>query len=255
MEENNNNKKKIIIIVCVVIAILLLIGGAVFLRSKLANKPTETLTTQELIGDPTKEVIDSKGQGINLQEEALALSLQYSDVVGWLMVPGTSIDTPIFQSADNDRYLRKNRDNVYTGWGETFLDYVCDINKVDSPYAHYIIYGHNTGKQEDICFNSLLNYKNEEFLKNHKYIEFSTINENYKWEIFSVYVTDTNDFYIDVTFSDDADYMSFLNARKAKSIFNTGVEVTKDDKILTLSTCDYTRTDGRFVVMAKLVKE
>ena len=255
MEETNNNKKKIIIIVCIVIAVLLLIGGAILLKNKLTNKPAEPVVTQELIGDTTKEVVDSKGQGVNLQEEALALSLQYKDVIGWLLVPGTSIDAPIFQSTDNDRYLRKNRDNVYTGWGEPFLDYVCDINKVDNPYAHYIIYGHNTGKQEDICFNSLLNYKNEEFLKNHKYIEFSTINKNYKWEIFSVYVTNTDDFYIDVTFSDDADYTNFLSVRKSKSMFNTGVEVNKDDKILTLSTCDYTVNDGRFVVMAKLVKE
>ena len=252
--EEKDKKKKIIIIVCIAVAVILLIIGAIYLKNKLNNN-NEVETEIELIGDVTREVIDSKGQGINLQEEALALNLQYSDCIGWLMVPGTSIDVAIFQSTDNDRYLRRDRDNVYTGWGETFLDYVCDINKLDDPYTHYIIYGHNTGKQEDLCFNSLLNYKNEEFLKNHKYIEFATLNGNYKWEIFTTFVTDINDFYIDVTFSDDADYMNFLNTRKSMSTFDTGVEVNSSDKILTLSTCDYTRTDGRFVVMAKLVQE
>ena len=253
--EENNKSKKIIIIVLVLLAILLLVGGAVYLRSKLQNPDNVegSIGTEELIGDPEKEVIDSQGQGINLQEEALSLNLQYKDCIGWLMVPGTSIDIPIFQSQDNNRYLRNNRDNVYTGWGETFLDYRCNINNIAEKYAHYIIYGHNT--EEDTCFTPLMNYKNEEFLKNHKYIEFSTLNGNYKWEIFTVFITDANDFYIDVVFENDNEYSDFLKNRKNMSMFNTGVSIDKEDTILTLSTCDYTRTEGRFVVMAKLVKE
>ncbi len=252
--EENNKKKKILIIVLIVLAILLLVSGAVYLRYKLKNRNNvdKDIGQEQFIGDPNKEVIDSQGQGINLQEEALSLNLQYKDCIGWLMVPGTSIDIPIFQSQDNSRYLRSNRDDVYTGWGETFLDYRCDINKINEEYKHYIIYGHNT--EEDTCFTPLMNYKNEEFLKNHKYIEFSTLNGNYKWEIFTAFITDTNDFYIDVIFADENEYATFLNNRKSMSIFDTGVSIDSTDTILTLSTCDYTRAEGRFVVMAKLVK-
>lgn len=246
-------KKKILIIVLIVLGILLLVGGGIFLKYKLDHRlPDDNVPNDQLIGDINKDVIDSQGQGINLQEEAIALNLQFKDCIGWLMVPGTSIDMPIFQSTNNDRYLRVDRNNEYTGWGETFLDYRCNIANIDLDYCHFIIYGHNT--EIDTCFTPLLNYKNQEFLNKHKYIEFSTLNGNYKWEIFTAFVTDINDFYIDVVFNDDNEYMSFLNARKNMSIFDTGVNLDRNDKILTLSTCDYTRTNGRFVVMAKLVK-
>ncbi len=249
--EENNNKKKVIIIVVIIVALLL--AGGIYLKYKLDNPPVEgSLPKGDLIGDINQEVIDSKGQGINLQEEAFALNLQYKDCIGWLMVPGTSIDMPIFQAENNDRYLRSDRNNEYTGWGETFLDFRCNINTVNEKYTHYIIYGHNT--EVDSCFTPLMNYKNKDFLSKHKYIEFSTLNGNYKWEIFSAFITDTNDFYIDVVFNDEAEFTSFITARKNMSMFDTGVSVNSDDKILTLSTCDYTRTNGRFVVMAKLVK-
>ena len=256
MEENK--KKKIIMIVLIAIIVVAAIGAAVYLKSRLTvtnDGPIDgSIGTEELIGDVSKEVIDSEGQGINLSEEALSLSLQYPDCIGWLMVPGTSIDTAIFQAKDNDKYLRFDRDRVNTGWGEPFLDYVCDYTKINEKQQHYIIYCHNTGEKEDICFNTLLNYKNEEFMKNHKYIEFSTLDGNYKWEIFSIFITDTDDFYIDVEFADENEYYNFLKQRKSMSMFNTNTEISKDDNILTLSTCDYTRSNGRFVVMAKLVR-
>ena len=74
------------------------------------------------------------------------------------------------------------------------------------------------------------------------------INNVIKWQTL-------DDFYIDIDFSNDADYMNFLNLRKSMSMFDTGVEVSTSDKILILCTYDYTRTDSRFVVMAKLVQE
>ena len=95
----------------------------------------------------------------NLQEETIALNKQYNDVVGWLRISGTSIDTAIYQADNNDRYLRNDKDNKETRWGENFLDYRCDINKINEPMQHYIIYGHNT--EVDTRFTPLFNYKDE----------------------------------------------------------------------------------------------
>ena len=117
---------------------------------------------------------------------------------------------------------------------------------------HYIIYGHNTS--EDSCFTPLLKFKDENFFKEHKTFEFSTINGNYTWEIFSVYITDTSFFYIDTNFETDDEYSEFLKTIKDKSSYDTKVSVSKEDTILTLSTCEYSLTDGRFVIHAKLVK-
>ncbi|MDD3303913.1 MAG: class B sortase [Clostridia bacterium] len=188
----------------------------------------------------------------NLQEESTILSKQYKDVVGWLRISGTSIDTAIFQSDNNDRYLRKDKDNKETKWGENFLDYRCDIKKMEQSMQHYIIYGHNT--EVDTRFTPLFNYKKEEFFKTHQNIEFSTLYGNYKFQIFATYTTNTDFFYIDTKFKDADDYETFLKSLKAKSEYDTKVEVNKNDTILTLSTCDYGIENGRYVVQAKLVK-
>lgn len=248
------NKKKIIIISIVALCIIL-IGILTSLYFINKNKPKDdgnnNIGIDTLIGDTTMEVKQSEEEGRNLQNETKALNATYSDVIGWLKVPGTSIDTPIFKSSDNDYYLKHDRDKNSTEWGEEFLDYRNDISNMDN-IAHFIIYGHNT--KTDDNFTPLLNYKNEQFLKDHSIIEFSTLNGNYKWEIFSTYVTDTNDFYIDTNFADANEYTQFLYNLESKRMYNEGVEVIGNETILTLSTCDYSRTDGRFVVQAKLIK-
>lgn len=247
----NNKKVKIAIIaVIAVVLILSIVLGIYFLKVKNNTdfEDDNINQGQVIVENPEEPVIED---GRNLQNEIKALNATYSDVIGWLVVPGTTIDTPVFQSKDNSRYLRNDRDNNWYMWGEEFLDYRCNINNMDN-MSHFIIYGHNS--EDDNNFAPLLKYKNEEFLKENSIIEFSTINGNYKWQIFSVYTTTTDFFYIDTNFENMAEYTEFLNTLKSKSMFVTGVELAENDTILTLSTCDYTLTNGRFVVQAKLIK-
>ena len=248
-----DKKKKVIIIVAVAILILLLLGWIGFeVYKNSRNNDVEEPKQDELEYINLSDIKTSEDEGRNLQNEIKALNATYTDAKGWLKVPGTSIDFPIFQSSNNDRYLRNDRDNNYYIWGETFLDYRCNIDKINDKNMHYIIYGHNTS--EDSCFTPLLKFKDENFFKEHKTFEFSTINGNYTWEIFSVYITDTSFFYIDTNFETDDEYSEFLKTIKDKSSYDTKVSVSKEDTILTLSTCEYSLTDGRFVIHAKLVK-
>lgn len=242
---NDSNKRNVLLIVIGFLIVVLIFVYCFWYFNIRGNSEFS------FIGDINQEVVFAEDIGLNLKEEALALSLKYDDVIGWLRVPGTSIDEAVFQSSDNDTYLRNDRDGTYTLWGETFLDY---RNDIDDMYdmKNFVIYGHNT--EEDSGFTPLLNYQDEDYFETHKYIEFSTTNENYVWEIFTVYKTDTSFFYIDTVFADDYEYLDFLNQCKDKSIYNTGVSISKDDTILTLSTCEYSASEGRFVIQAKLVE-
>lgn len=247
-------KKKIIVAVAIAVIALALLGwmGYIIVNRNKDNNVEDTPKVDELEYISLSDITSSEDEGRDLSAEVKALNATYPDVKGWLKVPGTSIDAPIFQSSDNDRYLRHNRDNEYYMWGEDFLDYRTTVDKLKEKNMHYIIYGHNSS--EDSCFTPLLKYKDEDFFKEHKTLEFSTIDGNYKWEIFSVYITDTSFFYIDTNFENDEEYSDFLRTLKNKSSYDTGVEVSKEDTILTLSTCEYSLTDGRFVVHARLVK-
>ena len=238
MENKNKNK---IIIVCIIVVISLAIIGlgiSIYLNSKKKNKTEETAQTNE------EYDIDANR---NLQNEIIALNATYTDAVAWLRIPDTSIDAPVFKGLTNEDYFAKDRDNAEKKYGELFMDYRCNLNNMEN-MAHFIIYGHNP--EDKTYFSDLLKYEKEDFFKNHKTIYMSTINGNYKWQIFSVYKTTPDFFYIDVNFDTVTEYSTFLNSLKEKSMYDTGV----DNTILTLSTCDYSVDDGRFVVQAKLVK-
>lgn len=206
----------------------------------------------EVFDDKSKVITDSKQENRNLQQEVIAENAKYQDVKAWIKVPGTSIDSPVFQADNNDRYLRNDKDNNQTRWGENFLDYRCNLVDVKAQMQHYIVYGHNT--EINTRFTPLLNYKDINYFNEHKYVEFATLNGSYKFEIFATYSTSTDFYYIDTTFRNIDEYGEYLQTLKSKSEYDTGVEVTKEDTILTLSTCDYNIVDGRYVVHAKLVE-
>ena len=251
-------KRNVGIIIVIIVIILMAIIGLValllnnYFSNRSLEKPGEELGYDIFIGDENAPVTTSEQEGRNLVEELKAINVTYQDAVAWLKVPGTSIDTPVFQGKDNTRYYRNDRDNVEQYWGENFLDYRCDINKLSDPMTNIIIYGHNT--ETDNRFTPLLNYKRQEFYDTHKYIELATVNGLYKYEIFSAYSTDTKFYYIDTVFGSIDEYGEFLNSLVDKSRYGTGVEITQNDKILTLSTCDYSIRNGRFVVQARLIE-
>lgn len=247
---NDENKKNKIIAISVIALGFIIILLAIYMYFSKADR--KEAGSDYSIGDLTKEVKTSDQEGRSLIDELNEINKTYKDAVLWIKVPGTSIDTPVFKSNDNDRYLRNDRDNNTTRWGENFLDYTCDVNKIGDVMQHYIVYGHNT--EVDTRFTPLLNYKNQEFYNTHKEIEFANLRSKYKFEIFSVYQTTTDFYYIDTDFKDEEEFGKFVNSLKEKSDYDTGIEVSKDDTILTLSTCDYSISDGRYVVHAKLVK-
>lgn len=245
LKTNLSNKKIIIILISVlVVAIIGFIISFFLSRNSFFNEESE---------DKSKVITDSKQENRDLQKEISVINETYKDAKAWIKVPGTSIDSPVYQSDNNDRYLRNDKDNAQTRWGENFLDYRCNIDNINKEKQHYIVYGHNT--EIDSRFTPLLNYNNEDFFKEHKYVEFATLNGSYKFEVFSAYSTSTDFYYIDTTFRNLDEFGNYIKSLKEKSEYETNVEITREDTILTLSTCDYDIADGRYVVHAKLINE
>lgn len=182
--------------------------------------------------------------------QLLAARNQNPDVVGWLTVPGTSLDLPVVHTADNKYYLKHdiNHNPYWKGW--PFMDF---RNTVQPFSRNTVIYGHNMG--DGTVFGELKKYKDINFLNANPVLYFGTEQQDYYWKIFSVYITDTNLNYIQTDFTGDNDYTGFLTRMKRQSLFNTSVDITASDDILTLSTCTYEfKPDARFVVQARLVR-
>ncbi|TKH78710.1 sortase, partial [Bacillus cereus] len=96
----------------------------------------------------------------------------------------------------------------------------------------------------------------EDFFMSHRKLYYDTLFEGYDVEVFSVYTTTTDFYYIETDFENDAVYTSFLKEVQEKSLYKTDTELTANDEIVTLSTCDYALDPeaGRLVIHAKLVK-
>jgi len=168
------------------------------------------------------------------------------DIVGYLQIPGTSIDYPVTHSTDNTFYLENdiNKNASVAGW--IFMDYE---NNMDNDDPNIVIYGHNMKK--DIMFHSLRYYQSWDYFNEHRYIIFNTIYENYVWEVFSFYKADVSFPYIQVVFPSENAFFALAAEMKERSMYDTGVDLKYGDHILTLSTCTNEAEDTRFVLNAR----
>ena len=174
------------------------------------------------------------------------------DTIGWIKVLGTDINYPVVQTNNNDFYLTHSFDKSYNKAGWIFADYINKNLKNNELDKNTIIYGHN--RQNNSMFGTLSNVFKEEWLSNKEnhYINFSTVNNNMVWEVFSTYTIEKEEYYIQSNFSSDEEYISFLNTIKNRSTYKYDVNISKEDKILTLSTCTNVGK-GRTVLHAKLI--
>ena len=177
-----------------------------------------------------------------------ALQAQNGQVVGWIYSPGTVINYPVAQAEDNDYYLYNFIDGTYTGTGTPFVDFMCPG---DFSGQNTVIYGHHMN--DGSMFASLSNYRSAEYYEEHPVLYLNTPAQNYRIEVFAGYVTDAeSDSYI-LSFSDDGDFLRYLESMKSQSDFYSPVELSAEDHIVTLSTCSYEYFDARYVVQGKLV--
>ncbi|MCM3147895.1 class B sortase [Bacillus sp. FSL W8-1143] len=173
------------------------------------------------------------------------------DIVGWINMKDTMIQYPIVQSRDNALYLTRNYLKNDTRAGSIFMDYRNDVLHESS---NTVVYGHRM--RDGSMFAGLTNYLKKDFFDEHRTFQYDTLYQSYEAEIFAVYETTVDFDYIQTDFRDLGEYAHYLQAVRKKSIYQTKTDVSTDDLILTLSTCDHVLApkNGRLVVQAKLKK-
>lgn len=177
------------------------------------------------------------------------------DIKALFRIPNTSYSSIVPQGSDNKYYLRRLPDKKYSRLGSTYLDYRVNIDNS----SKLLIYGHNSSKYT-MPFDILENYYDKEYLKNHKYLELVTENGIKTYEIFSIYV-EVKDYayYQKMEFDKKDDWYKHIKRMKDKSMYDTGVSIDKNDKILILQTCsthkDYQKYAKKYLlIISKEVK-
>ena len=204
----------------------------------------ETPTSQPL---PTATPVNKIGKtGVDLA----ACKTQNSDFVAWLKIPGTKINYPVVWTDRVDYYLT----HTFSG-KESKIGTLFSLGKTDytAPGRNIAVYGHHITTSGGNMFQPLMSYKKKSYYETHKTVYFDTLYDLGEYAVFAVLNIKSTDWDASAaTFKSSQDFMAFVNRAKAKSLYDTGIEVNENDHILTLITCDrdYHNPDGRLIVMA-----
>ncbi len=177
----------------------------------------------------------------------------YPDLVGWISIDNIKVDNPVVQSSDPLdplKYLVKGPDEKESKYGAIFLDI---RNSADASDRHTIIYGHNM--KDGSMFGQLDMYLKKTFYDTHLIIRYDTLYQELEWEVYNVFKTTIDFYYIETYFTSDEDFVNLMMQCVYKSYYkNNEAVITPEDRILTLSTCtDGNNDDERLVLQARLI--
>lgn len=209
----------------------------------------EPVAPQEVINSSSKDDV-SENEENNIpvpmaRIDLASLQAMNSDAVGWIEIPGTAISYPVVHTTDNTFYLTHTFRKENNKSGSIFIE---TQNSADFSDLHTIIFGHNM--KDGSMFAGLKNYEKEKYWNSHPYIYIDLSDGSHCYEIFSCHTADVTDASYTIGYSSDETYASFLNTLKASSLYDTGINVSTSDPVITLSTCTNNGKE-RFVVHAK----
>lgn len=273
MKEQTPKQKKggrsVISTVLFIISLLCFLGSAGYLAryyfiSHRAESHVSSLKdlmdVEEEVWEET-EIIDlgggeTKSEKVSFNPKFKKLYKENSDIVGWIKIDDTTIDYPVMQTMDdNEFYLHKNFQKEEEFSGLPFVDNRCDVKK---PSENLIIYGHHMNT--DTMFTDVHEYKDKKFYDKHQIIHFDTIYGDGDYEIVYVilskaYGDDEKVFkYYDfIECEDEKEFEETKKALEGLSMYDTGKTITREDDLITLSTCEYSQTNGRMALIAKKI--
>ena len=230
----------------ILISILIYSSYNIFIKLseyKKADNVYENIN--ESVNDTVSKKEDSNSNSVLSKYNKLIADNE--DYRCWLKMDNTKIDYPVVQSNDNSYYLDRDFNKNYLAAGSIFMDFRNDFDNDKS----VVIYGHNM--RNDTMFGELDNFKKESFFNENNKFKIEYKDKTYTYEVFSVYIGDASENFVEVEFDSDEDYIDYLNRIKSKSLFKSDIEVSNNDKIVTLYTCSYEFDGARTVVNGKLI--
>jgi len=213
-------------------------------------QPTVPLVVPELIN-----VVNSDtGETVKVLKRYAEVFRKNPHTVGWIQIEGTQVNYPVMQTPDyTNYYLYRdfNRDN--NNHGCIYAREQCDINK---PSDNITIYGH--WMRDGSMFGSLQQYKKQEYYEAHPIIIFDTMTERHTYQIIAVFRTSASvgkgfTYHRFVDAKNEAEFMEYVNTCKQLAMYETGHTAQYGDKLISLSTCEYSQTNGRLVIVAKRI--
>ena len=189
-------------------------------------------------------------------EENDGVSFEYlreinPDVFAWLTVYGTNIDYPMTQGRDNIKYVNESAEGRHSLSGAIFLDYRNSPHFTD---FSNIVYGHHM--ESRTMFGEIPMFSDKDYFDARRYGTLFFDGQEHGLEFFAFLHTDASDTEIfRVNIAEPETKQAYLDLIMEMSInIREDVLVTVDDNIILLSTCSPDATNGRDILIGKIIK-
>lgn len=245
-------KKKIYRLLMGTAALVFLISGAwlYFIWNGYEKASTEY---DRLVEDNVRMMPAAESSGFSvknkedyvLQIDFTALVKENADIIGWIDIPGTTVSYPVVQSEDNEFYLTQSIYGERSSSGAIFMDY---RNERDLSDDNTILYGHNM--KNGSMFGGLKQYREEDFFKEHPYVDYYTPEGRHRFVIYAVYEEEAVSENFPVKFEDEKSQSSWFEEGMKKTWQKPFIIPGVDQHTIMLSTCTGRGYDKRFVVRA-----
>lgn len=220
------------------------------------EKQKEYKEEQEIPQKADLEEVKAKKQ---ILKEYKDLYKKNNDLYGWIKIDETEIDYPImFTPEEPNFYENKNLEKEICNNGVGTVIWIDGRTTEES--ENIIVYGHNMKNRT--MFGSLRNYKEKDYYKEHKYIEFDTLYEKQTYEIISVskaviYYDEVPEgqylFYEHVELDSKVEFEDYIKFIKENAYYDIPTTAEYGDQLITLCTCDYWTENARLIIIAKKI--
>lgn len=237
-----------------IFALIFLICAGLLIKRLIDDRQTENEFSA--LSDLIDETAEPAAEGETNADKFARLVERNSEFIGWISIENTNLDFPVMYSPTRaDFYLRHDFEGEYSNYGVPYLDEDCTLTAEDRS-ENLIIYGHNM--KTGTIFGSLTGYKEASYYSEHPYIEFDTLYGDGTYQVFGAFaidvVSDTSFAYNTYIDMDETTFDEFVNEVKRRSDVDSGITPEYGDELLTLSTCEYSSSNGRYVVCARRVE-
>ena len=170
------------------------------------------------------------------------------DVLGWLTVDDTHIDYPVVIGDDDMEYVNKDVYGDFALSGAIFLD-SDNARDISDPYT--LVYGHHM--DNGAMFGDVVEFVNADYFESHPTGTLYLPDATYSIEFFACVEVDAFDSMVyNPTAQPQGDISELLNYVDENAVQSRYIGVTPQDKVIGLSTCAETETNGRVVIFGRL---